>query len=66
MNIEQASQYLGFSKSTLYSWAHQKRIPYVKIGGRLRFDKRKLDAWLARFEFDVVDDDYDCNIVGGD
>lgn len=55
MNIQEASEYLGFSSHTIYAWTSQRRIPFVKIGGRLRFDKQKLDKWIEEFEFDVLD-----------
>lgn len=56
MNINEAAEYLGFAVHTLYGWTSQKRIPHVKIGGRVRFDKRKLDQWLEQFETEVVED----------
>lgn len=43
LNIQEASEYLGFAVHTIYGWTSQRQIPFVKIGGRLRFDKRKLD-----------------------
>jgi excisionase family DNA binding protein len=55
MNIQQTSEYLGFSVQTIYGWTSQRRIPFVKIGGRLRFDRRKLDQWIEQFEFEVVE-----------
>ncbi len=56
MNIQDAAEYLGFAVHTLYGWTSQRRIPFVKIGGRVRFDKRKLDQWLEQFELDVIED----------
>jgi excisionase family DNA binding protein len=57
MNISEASEYLGFAVHTIYGWTSQKRIPHVKIGGRLRFDKEKLDRWIEQFEADVIETD---------
>ena len=56
MNIQEASEYLGFAAGTIYSWTSQRQIPFVKIGGRLRFDKKKLDLWLEQFELEVIED----------
>ena len=56
MNISEASEYLGFAVHTIYSWTSQRRIPFLKVGGRLRFDKKKLDQWLEQFELDVIED----------
>ena len=55
LNIQEASEYLGFAVHTIYGWTSQRRIPFVKIGGRLRFDRRKLDQWIEQFEFEVVE-----------
>jgi excisionase family DNA binding protein len=55
LNIQEASEYLGFAVHTIYGWTSQRQIPFVKIGGRLRFDKRKLDRWIEQNEREVVD-----------
>lgn len=56
MNITEASEYLGFAVHTIYGWTSRRRIPFLKVGGRLRFDKKKLDRWLEQFELEVVED----------
>lgn len=45
IGIDELAVYLGLKKSTLYTWACQKRIPYTKMGGALRFDLRLIDSW---------------------
>lgn len=46
LNINELSEYIGIRKGTLYVWVCQKRIPYAKIGGLLRFDLREIDSWV--------------------
>lgn len=46
LGIKELSQYIGIPKGTLYVWVCQKRIPYAKIGGLLRFDLRQIDDWV--------------------
>ena len=46
ISITEASQYLGLTKGTLYVWACQKRIPYLKIGKLLKFDIIEIEQWL--------------------
>ena len=46
LNIEEASQYLGISKGSLYKLNWQRRIPVVKIGKSLRFDIQDLETWI--------------------
>ena len=43
-SIEEAEEYLGIKKRTLYKLAKSGNIPAVKIGGQLRFSKFPLDA----------------------
>ena len=43
LSVEGSARYLGVRKSTIYSWAAQKKIPSVKIGRRLLFDRKDLD-----------------------
>lgn len=46
INAEELSDYLGVSKTTIYYWVSQKKIPYIKRA-RLRFDIREIDKWMA-------------------
>ena len=46
LNIKEASEYLGIPKGSLYKLVWQRRIPFVKIGKALRFDKEKIDKWI--------------------
>ena len=43
ISVEDAAQYLGVQKSTIYSWAWRRKIPSVKMGRRLLFDREDLD-----------------------
>jgi len=48
LNVERSAKYLGVRKSTIYSWAAQKKIPSVKIGRRLLFDRKDLDGLIEK------------------
>lgn len=43
LSVEDAATYLGVRKSTIYSWAWRRKIPSVKMGRRLLFDREDLD-----------------------
>jgi hypothetical protein len=45
MEIEEAARYLGM---TVYALRHKAGvdIPWVRIDGKLRFDRRELDRWI--------------------
>ncbi len=45
LNVDQAVQFLCVSKATIYSWVHQKRIPYRKHGRKLAFAESELELW---------------------
>jgi excisionase family DNA binding protein len=41
------AEYLGVSIYTIDAWVSQKRIPFLKIGGRkVVFDKMEIDKWI--------------------
>jgi excisionase family DNA binding protein len=46
VTVQDASQYLAVSVSTLYGWVFQRRIPFVKVGRALRFDLADLDGFI--------------------
>ena len=50
IGVDELSRYLGVKKSTLYSWVNQRKIPYVKMGGLVKFDLPKIDEWLKKRE----------------
>jgi len=47
--LEEAADYLGISKSTLYKHTSAGNIPYYKPNGKLViFSKEDLDNWLLK------------------
>ncbi|MEW6557876.1 MAG: helix-turn-helix domain-containing protein [Elusimicrobiota bacterium] len=46
LNINEAAEYMGLSKNTLYAWVCQRRIPFVKCGRLTKFDIRDIDKWI--------------------
>jgi excisionase family DNA binding protein len=53
LNVEGSARYLGVRKSTIYSWAARKKIPSVKIGRRLLFDRKDLDGLIEKNKREV-------------
>ena len=43
LTVEEAASYLGVQRSTIHTWASQKKIPSVEIGRRLLFHRDDLD-----------------------
>ena len=46
LDVKEASEYLGLAESTLYGMVSERRIPFTKMGRRLKFDRDKLDRWI--------------------
>jgi len=47
ISIEEAAQFIGLSKATIYTKSSHREIPFHKIPGskKLRFSKSELLAW---------------------
>ena len=48
IDIKEASGYLGLQVDTLYRMVSERRIPYIKVGRRTKFDVQLLDTWLEK------------------
>ena len=47
LTIDEVSQILKLTKSTIYQFISTKKIPYVKLGSRsVRFCQSDIQAWL--------------------
>ena len=50
LTVREVSNFLNVPKSYIYWLTHQKKIPFIKIHGILRFRKAALDQWLKAQE----------------
>ena len=48
LTIDELSDYLKISKSTLYKLAQAGKVPGQKIGRHWRFHKEAIDQWLKK------------------
>ena len=48
MNVDELCRYLKISKSTAYIWAWSNKIPKIKIGSRLLFDKASINDFINK------------------
>ena len=46
LNIEQASKHLNVSVATIYTYVHERVIPFSKVKKRLYFSKQELTEWV--------------------
>lgn len=50
LTFEEVRKYLKLSKSRLYQFVQNKKIPASKVGRTWRFKKAKIDMWLDEHE----------------
>lgn len=46
LTIDELSDYIAAPVATLYTWTHQRKIPHIKLGRGLRFDRVEIEKWL--------------------
>jgi excisionase family DNA binding protein len=46
LDVKEVAEEYGVAVSTVYKMVCQRRIPFVKIGRRTKFDRRQLHEWL--------------------
>jgi len=49
LTVKELAEQLHIKPATLYAWAAQDKIPYLKIHGLLRFDRQMIHEWLRSF-----------------
>jgi len=58
MDMNEASEYLGIRKNTLYEWVVERKIPHVRVGRLLKFRREDLEAWLRKRTQEEKDRDF--------
>jgi len=48
---EAAARVLGVKTITVYKWVTERKIPFLKVGGALRFRSSALQEWLRQREY---------------
>lgn len=46
ITVEEVANEYGFSKTKQQTLRNGKQIPYLKVGGSIRYDRVALDQWL--------------------
>jgi excisionase family DNA binding protein len=47
LTTQDVSQMLGISRSTLYTWVQERKMPFVRVGHNVLFDQDGLAQWLT-------------------
>ena len=50
MSAKEVADYLGVGSKTIRNWTCEGKIPFVKLGGSVRYPKERIDNWLKTKE----------------
>ena len=48
LTLDETCQYTGYTKSDMYKLTSGQKIPHLKRGKKVFFDKDELDAWMRQ------------------
>jgi excisionase family DNA binding protein len=51
LDIDELARYINISKQTIYKLTAEHSIPHAKLGRKLFFDKKAIDAWILRQQY---------------
>lgn len=51
LDIDDLARYTNISKQTLYKYTANHSIPHSKLGKKLFFEKKAIDAWILRSQY---------------
>ncbi len=54
IKIKEVAGMLSMNQTSIYKLVYRKAIPYIKIGGALRFDRDKIIAWINQNSCDMI------------
>lgn len=49
-SVEDLADAFGFAPQTIRNWVALRQIPHLRVGGKTRFRKGSIGAWLAAKE----------------
>ena len=50
LTIPQLAKFLGVSRPTIYILMRTEGLPFIRLGGSIRFSPASIRAWLAEHE----------------
>ena len=48
LTAAEVAELLRVEVATIYVWTSKRKIPFRKVGGRLRFDREEVIRWIMR------------------
>jgi excisionase family DNA binding protein len=53
MDVLSVSQYIGVKVNTVYAWVNSRKIPHIKLGRLLKFNRNEIDTWVQSKKVEV-------------
>ena len=50
LTAQELSEYLKAKLSTIHKWCHYGYVPYLCLGGSVRFREQSIEGWMAKKE----------------
>jgi excisionase family DNA binding protein len=48
LTVAELTAITKIARSTWYQWVHEGRVPHLKLGDCVRFDREEVEAWLRQ------------------
>ena len=46
LNVKELAKIIKVRQGTIYLWVSQEKIPHIKLGKRVLFDKSEIKKWI--------------------
>ena len=54
LDIRSAARFVGLKPSTLYALVSARKIPHLKLGRAVRFEKKMLSEWIESHRVSAI------------
>ena len=54
LSVNEVSDYINVSKSSIYNYAKDQTIPSIRLNGRVLFQKEAIDSWIESNKKEVI------------
>jgi excisionase family DNA binding protein len=51
LTVKEVANTLGYHVMTVYEWTKEGKVPYMRIGSRIKFDPGALAVWMETRTF---------------
>ncbi|WP_319414808.1 helix-turn-helix domain-containing protein [Marispirochaeta aestuarii] len=55
LNVAEAADLLNLAPQTIRNKVHQRKIPFIKLGGKVLFKPEELSAWVEEHAVKAIE-----------